>query len=149
MLSVVATRTLVVLGMQSLRTSKLKKTNKTFDDVKWILTIIWVALECRVSTRISHLCHGTWLIRILTKAKEGVQERGSRDGSSLAYSCSTHRVELCRQSLGIVLLEIKGHALPSEYQGSEQSMMLGTPHMILGMCLKWSSHCVTSVSHAV
>jgi hypothetical protein len=45
------------------------------------------------------------------KDEEGVHERGTRDGSSLATLCSTHRVELHHWFLGIVLLEIKGHAL--------------------------------------
>jgi hypothetical protein len=40
----------IVLGVRLLLASKLflrKKTNETFDDVKWLLIITWVAPECQ------------------------------------------------------------------------------------------------------
>jgi hypothetical protein len=45
--STAALRTLVVLTVQLLRTSKLlKNTNDTFDDARWMLTITRLAPEC-------------------------------------------------------------------------------------------------------
>jgi hypothetical protein len=60
--------TLMVLGEQLLRTSKLKR-NKTFAEVRWMLTIIWIAPECWDTTVLARLCRGTWLMRILTRKK--------------------------------------------------------------------------------
>jgi hypothetical protein len=110
--SITALRTLVVLACNHYRPPNFsKKTNETFDYVRRISTIIRVAPKCWDSTEITHLCHGTWLIRILTKTKERVHERGSRDGSSLAALCSMCRVGLRHWSLGIIPLEINGHTL--------------------------------------
>jgi hypothetical protein len=88
-------------------------------------------------------------MRILTKMKKGVHERGSGDESSLAALCSMRQVELCYWFLGIILLQIKGRTLPSECRDSEQPMMLVTSHMILGTSRKQSSRCITSVSPIV
>jgi hypothetical protein len=55
-------RTLVVLGVQLLWASNLfekRKTDKTFDDARWMLTITRVAPEHRDTTGPTHLCHGT------------------------------------------------------------------------------------------
>jgi hypothetical protein len=46
----------VAVGVQ---TFQKKKTDKTFDDVKWMLTIIRVAPECRDTARPTRLCRGT------------------------------------------------------------------------------------------
>jgi hypothetical protein len=74
--SVVALRTLVVLGAQSMQTSKLsRKTNKTFDDARWMLTIIRVTTECQDTTGLARLCRGTWLMRILTKMGKWYMKR--------------------------------------------------------------------------
>jgi hypothetical protein len=48
-----------------------EKTSETFDDARWILTIIWVAPECQDTTGVARPYSGTWLTRILTKMKEG------------------------------------------------------------------------------
>jgi hypothetical protein len=68
------------------------------------------------------------------KDEKGVHERGSRDESSLTPLCSIRWVELRHWFLGIVLLEIKGRTLPSEYRDSEQPTML-----------EINSHCVASL----
>jgi hypothetical protein len=46
--------------------------------------------------------------------KKGVHERGTRDGSSLTDLCSMRQIGLRRWFVGIIPLEIKGRALPSE-----------------------------------
>jgi hypothetical protein len=96
--NVAALRTLVLLDVQSPRTSKFleKKTNGTFDDARWILAIIRVAPECRDIARLAWLRRGTRLMRILTKTREGYKKGRTRDESSLAVFWSTCRVELCR-----------------------------------------------------
>jgi hypothetical protein len=72
LLSITTSRTLVVHGVQPLWTSKLlKKTSETFDDVRSVLTIIWVASECRDSVGLAYLSRGTLLMRIHTKTKKG------------------------------------------------------------------------------
>jgi hypothetical protein len=73
--SVASMRTLVVLGVLSPWTSKLlKKTSKTFDDARWILTIIRVAPDCRDIAEHARLRRGTRLMRILTKTREGYKK---------------------------------------------------------------------------
>jgi hypothetical protein len=39
--------------------------------VRSVLTIIWVASECRDSAGLAYLCRGTLLMRIHTKTKKG------------------------------------------------------------------------------
>jgi hypothetical protein len=48
------------------------------------------------------------------KDERRVQERGTRDESSLAALCSPRRVEMHHSFPGIVWLEIKGRLLPLE-----------------------------------
>jgi hypothetical protein len=107
-----------------------EKTNETFDDMRWMLTITRVACECRDRAGLAHLCRGTSLMRILTKAKEGYMKRGTRDGSSLADLCSTHQVALHRLFHGIVLVEIKGHALSTESWVCWLAFLVAQPHRV-------------------
>jgi hypothetical protein len=53
-----------------------EKTNKTFYDASWMLTMTWVAPECQDTARLACLCCGTWLMGILTKMKKRVYEKG-------------------------------------------------------------------------
>jgi hypothetical protein len=66
-------------------------------------------------------------MKMLTKVKEGVHERGTRDGSSLAALCSTRWVELRCWFLGIIPPEIKGLALPSESWASWLTFLVAQP----------------------
>jgi hypothetical protein len=52
-----------------------KETNKTFDDARWTLTIIQVALEYRDADGHAQLCRDTWLMRILTKMGKWYMKR--------------------------------------------------------------------------
>jgi hypothetical protein len=99
LLSTITLRTLVVLVTQLLRSSKhlKKKTNKTFDNVRWMLTMTWVAPECRDAGGLARLCRDTRLMRIFAKTRE---KKGTRDGSSLAALDSMRLVALHRRSLG-------------------------------------------------
>jgi hypothetical protein len=51
-----------------------EKTNETFDDVRWILTITRVAPECRHIGGHARLRRGTRLMRILTETREGYEK---------------------------------------------------------------------------
>jgi hypothetical protein len=115
LLSIVASRTLVVLGVQSLWTSKLLRRNRqNFSQCE--VDFNHNSGSPRVS-RYSRACP-SMLWRFFDentyKDERGVHERDTRHGSSLTTLCSTRWVELRHQLHGIASLEIKGHAHPSE-----------------------------------
>jgi hypothetical protein len=62
--SIAALGTLVVLGVQLLRTTKLfekkMEIEETFDGVPGVLTITRVAPRCRDTVKPARLCRGTW-----------------------------------------------------------------------------------------
>jgi hypothetical protein len=62
LLSVAALGTLVFLGVHLLWLFKLfkkRKSDEIFYDAKWMLTITWVAPECRDTAEPTYLCRGT------------------------------------------------------------------------------------------
>jgi hypothetical protein len=71
LLSATALRTLVVLGVQLLWTSKLlKKKYETFDDARRMLIMTRVAPDCQDIGRLACLYRSTRLMRIVTKTKK-------------------------------------------------------------------------------
>jgi hypothetical protein len=81
LLSTAALGTLVVLGAWLQRTSKLLQNNKTdgtFDDALWVLTMARVAPECQGTARPARLCRGTLLMSILTCATKEYVKQGYR-----------------------------------------------------------------------
>jgi hypothetical protein len=75
--STMAFRVLEVLGMKLLRTSKhfeKTKTDKTFYDEKWMLTITRVAPKCWDTVGPARLCHDTLADEHTYRGDKGVHE---------------------------------------------------------------------------
>jgi hypothetical protein len=69
-----------------------KETKKTFDDVRWVLTITRVAPECRDTVGPACLCHDTWPMSVLTDVTTRDMRKCTRDRSSLADLHPTYQV---------------------------------------------------------
>jgi hypothetical protein len=63
----------VAVGFQ---TFQEKKIDKKYDDAKWMLTITWVAHECRHKAEPVRLCHGTLADEHIYQGDKRVHESG-------------------------------------------------------------------------
>jgi hypothetical protein len=94
------------------QTFQKKKTAKTFDDAKWMLTTTQIAPKCQGTAGLAHLCQGTLVGEHTYRGDKRVHEiKGTRGRSSLADLRPTCRVVLHGWLLGIIPSEIKGHVL--------------------------------------